>query len=144
MASICVLSFLGINSYLDIRKGQISLCLAAIYAALGILYIILYGQQQLILLVGAVPGLLLLPVAKFSGGALGMGDGLVVLISGLYMGIWRTLEFVTLALLLAAVWAGFLMIFKKKDRKASFPFIPFLLAAYALPWMIRAAEGWRG
>ena len=136
MESICVLSFLGINSYLDIRKGQISLCLAAIYAALGILYIIL--------LVGAVPGLLLLPVAKFSGGALGMGDGLVVLISGLYMGIWRTLEFVTLALLLAAVWAGFLMIFKKKDRKASFPFIPFLLAAYALPWMIRAAEGWRG
>ena len=82
MESICVLSFLGINSYLDIRKGQISLCLAAIYAALGILYIVLYGQQQLILLVGAVPGLLLLSVAKFSGGALGMGDGLVVLISG--------------------------------------------------------------
>lgn len=144
MESICVLSFLGINSYLDIRKGQISLCLAAVYAALGILYIIVYSQQQLVLLVGAVPGLLLLSVGKLSGGSVGMGDGLVVLVSGLYMGIWKALEFITLALLLAAVWAGFLMVFKKKGKQASFPFIPFLLMAYGLPWLIRAAEGWKG
>lgn len=143
MEAICVLSFLCFNSYLDIRKGQISLGSAAVYAAMGVLYIALHRQQRLILLVGAVPGLLLLSAAKFSGGAVGMGDGLVVLVCGLYMGIWKTLEFTMLALLLAAVWAGFLMIFKKKNRKASFPFVPFLLAAYAVPWLLRAAEGWK-
>lgn len=144
MESICILSFLGINSYLDLRKGQISLCLTAFYAVLGILYIVLNRQQRLILLVGAVPGLLLLSAGKLSNGAVGMGDGLVVLVCGLYIGIWKVLEVVTLALLLAAVWAGFLMVFKKKGRKASFPFVPFLLAAYAVPWLIRVAEGWNG
>lgn len=143
MEPICVLSFLGINSYLDIRKSQISLGLTAVYAVLGIFDMVLRGHSRMLLLAGAAPGLLLLSIGKLSGGAVGMGDGLVLLVCGLYMGFWRALELLTLALFLAAVWAGFLMICKKKSKKASFPFVPFLLAAYALPCLLHAVEGWK-
>lgn len=132
MEQVCIFGFLGINSYLDIRKGQISLGLTAVYAGLGIVYMFLNRQQMALLLMGMIPGLLLLCIGKVSGGALGLGDGLVVLVSGIYLGIWRTLEFITLALLLSAAWAGFLMMGRKKGRKACFPFVPFLLAAYAI------------
>ncbi len=141
MEQVCVLSFLGINSYFDIRKGEVSLFAAAAYMALSVLYLFLHRQRLALLLAGILPGLLLLCIGKLSGGALGMGDGLIVLVAGLYMGIWKALEFITVAVLLAAVWAGILMFGKKRGGKASFPFVPFLLAAYAAPWLIQAVKG---
>lgn len=141
MEQICVLSFLGINSYFDIRKGEISLRVAAAYMILGVFYLFLHRQRLPLFLAGVLPGLLLLCIGKVSGGALGLGDGLIVLVAGLYMGIWKTLEFITVAVLLAAVWAGILMFGKKRGGKASFPFVPFLLAAYAAPWLMQAVRG---
>ena len=141
MEHLCVLSFLGINSYFDIRKGEISLRVAAAYMILGVFYLFLHRQRMPLFLAGVLPGLLLLCIGKVSGGALGLGDGLIVLVAGLYMGIWKTLEFITVAVLLAAVWAGILMFGKKRGGKASFPFVPFLLAAYAVPWLMQAVGG---
>lgn len=141
MEQICVLSFLSVNSFQDIRKRQIYLSAIVVYGLLGILYIFLHRDHLAVLLLGAVPGMLLMCVGKISGGALGMGDGLAVMISGIYMGIWKTLEFTALSLLLAAVWAGFLMFVKKKGRKESFPFVPFMLAAYAVLCLIQTVEG---
>lgn len=141
MEQICVLSFLGINSYFDIRKREISLRVAAAYMILGVFYLFLHRQRLPLFLAGVLPGLLLLCIGKVSGGALGLGDGLIVLVAGLYMGIWKTLEFITVAVLLAAVWAGILMFGKKRGGKASFPFVPFLLAAYAAPWLVQAVRG---
>lgn len=138
---ICVLSFLSVNSYQDIRKGQIFLRVTAVYGLLGVLYIYLNRQSLMLLLLGAVPGVLLVCIGKASGGALGLGDGLAVLVCGIYMGIWKAVEFITMALLLAAVWAGFLMLIKKKGRKASFPFVPFLLAAYVILCLMQTVEG---
>lgn len=141
MEQICVLSFLSVNSFQDIRKRQVYLSAIVVYGLLGVLYILLHRDHLAVLLLGAVPGILLMCVGKISGGALGMGDGLAVMISGIYMGIWKTLEFTALSLLLAAVWAGFLMFVKKKGRKASFPFVPFMLAAYAVLCLIQTVEG---
>lgn len=141
MEQVCVLSFLGINSYLDIRKGEISLWAAAAYMLLSVPYLIFCRQRLMLLTAGVLPGLLLLCVGKISGGALGMGDGLMVLVAGVYMGIWKTLELITVAALLAAVWAGVLLLARKKGGKSRFPFAPFLLAAYVLPWFVRAVRG---
>ncbi|MCI8730903.1 MAG: hypothetical protein HFH59_11460 [Lachnospiraceae bacterium] len=141
MEQICVLSFLSVNSFQDIRKKQVYLSAVVVYGILGILYIFLHRDHLEVLLLGALPGILLMCVGKISGGALGLGDGLAVMISGIYMGIWKTLEFIALSLLMAAVWAGFLMFVKKKGRKASFPFVPFMLAAYVVLCLIQTVEG---
>lgn len=141
MEHICILSFLGINSCLDLRRRRISLIVTAFYAVLGIFYLVLDRQRLPFLLAGGVPGLLLLCIGKASGGSLGLGDGLTVLVAGLYMGIWKALEWVTLAVLLAAVWAVVAMVCKKKGRKESFPFVPFLLAAYVIPLAVQVVEG---
>ncbi len=126
------------NSYLDIRKKQISLGLTAVYGAVGLVYILLDDQQLIVALLGIIPGVMMLCIGKMSGGALGAGDGLIVLVSGMYMGIWKTIEFIARALLMAAVWAGFLMAGKKKGRQACFPFVPFLLVSYVVSCLIRA------
>lgn len=136
MEQICVLSFLSINTYWDIRKGEISLAVTVVYTVLYILYLFLNRQRLIILLAGVLPGLLLLCIGRFSGGALGMGDGLMVMVSGLYMGIWKALEFIAFAFILAAIWAGALMT-GERGVKFSFPFVPFLLVAYAVPWIIQ-------
>lgn len=144
MEQICILSFLGLNSHLDLRRKQISLVLVVLYVILSVPYLIWYRQRSFLLLAGALPGILLMCIGKASRGALGQGDGLVVLVSGLYMGIWKTLEWIMLALLLAAVWAGFLLAGKRKGWKESFPFVPFLLASYILQSLIQVMEGVRG
>lgn len=141
MEQICMFSFLGVNSYLDIRKTRISLGITAIYGVIGSIYILLNREQAGILVLGMIPGLILLGIGKISGEALGMGDGVVVLVSGIYLGIWRTLEFVALAFLLAAVWAGFLMVGKKKGRHTCFPFVPFLFLSYVVICLTRVVEG---
>lgn len=141
MEQICIFSFLGINSYLDVKKGQISLCLTAAYFLLGVLYVLLNGKQWELFLMGVIPGILLLCIGKASRGALGLGDGMIVLVCGIYLGIWRVIEWVTIGLFMAAIWAGVLMIVRKKNRRASFPFVPFLLAAYSMLCMIQVMEG---
>lgn len=141
MEQICILSFLGLNSCFDLRRKQISLVLVVLYVILSVPYLIWYRQKSVLFLAGALPGILMLCIGKASGGALGQGDGLVILVSGLYMGIWRTVEWIMSALLLAAAWAGFLLVVKKKGWKESFPFVPFLLAAYILRASIKVMGG---
>ena len=92
MEQICVLSFLGINSCLDLRRRRISLILTAFYAALGIFYLALDGQRLPLLLAGGVPGLDVLCVGEVSGGSLGVGGGRAVQEAGVGVGMGMAVE----------------------------------------------------
>ena len=55
MEQICVLSFLSMNSFQDIRKRQVYLSVIVIYGVLGILYVFWHRDNLAVLLLGAVP-----------------------------------------------------------------------------------------
>lgn len=87
---------------------------------------LLNGARDFML--GSLPGIFLLIFGKLSGWAVGSADGIIVLVLGIYLGLWQVLSVLSGALLAAVLAAGFLLAVKKKDRKYEIPFIPFLFA----------------
>jgi leader peptidase (prepilin peptidase)/N-methyltransferase len=81
---------------------------------------------------GAAIGLVLILLALVSGQVLGVGDGVVFVITGIFMGFWGNVELFLVSLWLAGILALFLLIVKKKGRKYQIPFVPFILGAYVL------------
>ena len=73
---ICVLGFLGINSWIDIRKKQVALLLIIIFAVCGTVWTI-YSRRnvpEVLMCVGT--GFLFVLISILTEGAVGMGDWL--------------------------------------------------------------------
>lgn len=136
MEHFLILSFLGINSWTDIRRKQISLFSVGLFLAAGIFYECIILEKNSAVFWGLLPGAVLLGVSKLSREALGMGDALLMLVLGIYLGLEAALDVLLLALFLAAVWAGILLFVGKKGRNYAFPFVPFLLIGYMGRWIL--------
>ena len=83
------------------------------------------------LLGGIAVGVLLLLFAVLSKGAVGKGDGLLLCVTGIYLGFEKNLALLLGALLLSGFFSALLLAARKAGRKTELPFAPFLLAAYA-------------
>lgn len=81
---------------------------------------------------GAVVGLLFLAIGKVTGEALGYGDGVLIGILGIYLGIWDLLGLLATTFFLTALFAAAVLVISKFKRKSAFPFVPFLGAAYVI------------
>ena len=136
MEHFLIMSFLGINSWIDIQKKQISLVSVGFFMAVGILYECVVQNKNPDVFWGLLPGAVLLGVSKLSREALRMGDALLMLVLGIYLGLEAALDVLLLALFLAAVWAGILIVVGKKGRNYAFPFVPFLLIGYVGRWLL--------
>lgn len=127
---VCVLAFLGMNSWIDIRKRQISLLITAVFAGCGIIWTIYTRSVALDFLLCAGTGLVFVGISILTDGSMGMGDGWIIMALGTMM---RPAEFFTMlfvGMLCSAVFAGImLMVFRRKGHM-EIPFVPFLLAGY--------------
>lgn len=83
-------------------------------------------------LLGVGIGALFCGMAKLTDGGIGMGDGLLALLTGLYMGGTFTFLCLCFSFLFSAVAALYLISFQKKGKKDRLPFIPFMLAGYIM------------
>lgn len=125
------------NSIEDIRKKQISLCSIGIGAATwGALRMTEWQGQEWISFIGMrlidiLPGIVLCAVAIMSRGNIGIGDGLFIILTGLYIGFSRTVIALAVAFLIAFFWAIQLLVFRKKKKQEAFPFVPFLSCGVA-------------
>ncbi|NLP17156.1 MAG: hypothetical protein GX379_08975 [Clostridiales bacterium] len=81
-------------------------------------------------LLGITPGIGVLILSKLTSGKIGMGDGLILGVTGIELGFWGNMELFALALLFAALFSIVLLILRRADRKKAIPFIPFILLAY--------------
>jgi leader peptidase (prepilin peptidase)/N-methyltransferase len=88
---------------------------------------------------GLAIGLTVILLSKVTAGKIGMGDGILLCITGIGLGFWRNLELFGLALFLAAILSIFLLFMKRVDRKQSIPFIPFLFIGYLI--LLVASKG---
>ncbi|MBS4982409.1 MAG: prepilin peptidase [Lachnospiraceae bacterium] len=129
--AISVLLFLIICTVIDLRKRSLPTWL--LWAgSLGILLISLRncGFNVFPLIKGAVPGVFLGFLSKITGEAVGYGDVWIILLLGIYLGIWDTVTLVCIAFFLCSVVAAGCLIRKKFRRDTRIPFVPFLTAAY--------------
>ena len=77
------------------------------------------------------PGLLMLAAGRLSG-KIGSGDGCVLLVAGSILGSVKMMAVFTGSLLLAAVTAAVLLVFRMAGKNDKIPFMPFLAVSLIL------------
>lgn len=122
-------SLLTFCSLEDIRDQKIRLTYPVIWACAGGALHMMRGQL-LPVFIGCLPGLALLGISWVTRGAVGMGDGVIVAVMGIFAGFWGSLLSLFWALAAAAVIGCGMMAAGKWGRKKQIPFVPFLWAAY--------------
>lgn len=105
--------------------------------------------QITVWLLGMLPGIFLFWMERQTKGAVGLGDGCFFLITGCYLGGWRTLELlmgaVFVSSLAGCVWMLTALLGGKgnglweKMRKKKLPFLPCVLPVWI--WMLIASLG---
>lgn len=76
-------------------------------------------------------GVLFLIISKCTKEAIGYGDSWMILLLGVYLGLWNILWLLSIAFVLSGVMSAFVLRKNKYFSKVSFPFIPFLAVSYA-------------
>lgn len=131
MVTICsVLGMLGICSIEDIRKKEIQSVRVLCFGIGGILLHLWQRNQSLYSMLGGIAvGAAVIILSLVSGGIIGIGDGLVLCVAGIYIGGINTMRLLLTGLFLSSLYALVLLFMHRKRRKDTIPFIPFLLAA---------------
>lgn len=140
ISRISFLIYLGFMSLWDIRMKKVPVLLIGFGILMSLFwYLTISVVPGELAVSGAAVGLLFLIIGKATNEALGYGDGLIILILGIYLGFWTLLAVLTGAYFLAAVFAGGILIrkgFGPQEIHRSFPFLPFLAAAYVLVFLM--------
>lgn len=128
---IIMICLLGACSYTDIEKKEISLSFISVFLGIEIIYLIVFKRGSLWQQCsGIIVGVAVLVYSKMSKGAIGEGDGYLLVATGLMLG-WRdNIVLLIGALILAGSFSIFLLLFKKVNKKKEIPFAPFLLLTY--------------
>lgn len=110
-------------SVCDIRKKSIPI----LWVAAGLAVALVVGGIGGI--PGMLPGLVLLLLAFAMKGKMGTADGLILAVIGGMTGLPYAVAILTAALVMSFFYSCVLLVFCKKGRSYSFPFVPFYLCA---------------
>ena len=125
-----VVIFLAYQAWVDFRKKEICLWLTGIFGMCGMVYSGLTGNLVPGRLLSLGIGLVFVGISFFTKGAIGMGDGWILLSLGCVLEIWEMVCVLGFGVTLAAFWALMLLVIGKKSRKTELPLVPFLLFGY--------------
>ena len=129
---IIAISLLGL-AMVDIFRKRIPLMVVVglIVTAIGAV-IFTHSFDVVLTLGGAGVGLVFILVSKVTKEGIGYGDSLLILALGIYLGFWEVMVLIMIAFFLSALFAVFVAIIRKKGRKATFPFVPFIAFSYVV------------
>ncbi len=131
-------ALLAVFAWYDIRIRVFPLWLTAGGAGAAVLYTaVCRTQQPGSLLGGVLIGGILLSVS-LCGGAIGSGDGILFMITGLCLGFLANLNLLFLSSVMAAA-AALVLIRTGRSRKTELPFAPFIWTASVLQLFLRGA-----
>lgn len=123
--------FLGGCTWSDIKIKEISVVFLMVFGGIGVLVLVCFRQIAWTeALAGIGLGIGMIGISKITKGGIGMGDGGVLCVMGLYIGFWSVLEIFFLGLILAALVSTYLIVIKKVRRKTQIPFVPFLMVGF--------------
>ncbi len=123
--------FLICNAWQDWRKREILPASLWVFGGAGLALQRIWGGQGWQSLAGGVfVGVMLLFCALVTRGNIGMGDGLLLCITGLYLGFEKNLTLALGGLLLCGCCSAILLLTGRVNKKTGIPFAPFLLGAY--------------
>ena len=126
-----MLGFFSISAYQDYRKRKINVYFLLTGGIIGLL-VHLYSMEFDIIeiLFGMGIGIRILLYGFLLGGGVGLADGMILIVSGIFLGFEKNLEVFVAGLFLVVITSLFLSVIKKKGRTYRIPFAPFLLVGY--------------
>ena len=130
MAEWIMLAVLAGLAIYDMKTKTVSLIAVEVLAAGVLVYRICTGTGMAELAAGLVPGVLVMLRAFVTKESIGMGDGLILCVLGMFCGWRRCLAVFGLALLLSAVLAIVLLVCRRAGRKTEIPFLPCLFGGF--------------
>jgi len=127
MIQSCVLlGTLGVHSIEDIREKKITVMVTLLSGIIGIsLHLFFQNQSIYEMLTGVLAGSFILILSRLTKGRIGMGDGIIFMLTGLYLGLIDNLLLMCISFSLAGIWGLFLVFIKSNSRSERNPFIPF-------------------
>ena len=130
MEQFCILMLLGVNSWTDICKKEVSLLTIGIFGILG--FVKAYFCKNLCMgwIASASIGMMVIVISLISDGAVGMGDGFLLLALGTLLSFEELLETFLLGLLFCGFCGIILLLLPGNGKKKEVPFVPFLLLGY--------------
>ena len=135
IARVIALFILCANSFTDVRCHEISLFLTAAGGIAGITIWCMGSGQEIPLPASIIPGMCFLLFSFLSRGAMGAGDGIVLIALAGCLPVTDLVITAFCGMFLASVYAGFMLLSGSGGRR-SFAFVPFLLGGYVLYLMI--------
>lgn len=125
------LLYFGIGSYFDIRDQELPVSFLASFAGLGILCNIFWQYQSLKdAVIGGVVGATFLFICWVSKEAIGYGDGIGLVILGIFEGVHGMIPIVIGAFLFSGIYGLWKLIGLRKSGSDTMPFFPFLFIAF--------------
>lgn len=129
---IILLLFLFLCSVTDIRTGKIPLSCICSGIMIAIVYFIaLVVQKERLpweIFPAVAPGIVLLVLAG-GGKGIGGGDGMLVLITGLFFSFRQNMLLLLLSFFICGAAVAVLLFLKRIKRRDKIPFVPFLFLA---------------
>lgn len=130
--TVCFLltaAMLVIESISDLKKREINIKILAMTFVVGIiLFIISPNRNWMMLLGGIAEGVALIGISFVTREGIGVGDGLVLMCTGVLLGPGKNILMFFGACVICAVFSGILLITKHAGRETRIPFVPFLVA----------------
>ena len=127
---ILLFIFLGICAVYDGLERTIPLSVVwlGIIAAL-VLHIQGLGGNEIwqSAALSVIPGVIFWVLSYVTGEKVGYGDGWVLIMIGLYMGLWKCLLILVVGLIFSSMIVLILLMLRKVSREYQLPFVPFLL-----------------
>ena len=129
---IAFLGGLGIAAWQDQKELSVSKKFLFLLGILAILERSLAENRQVTLLewgLSLLPGVLLLGLGWLSHWQIGIGDGVMILVIGLWLGLRETIAILLMGMFFCSIFCVVLVLLRKVGRKTEIPFIPFLWIA---------------
>lgn len=124
---------LALCGWIDWKRQQVYLVIPGIMTVMGlVLHIFLQNHSVMELIAGMFLGGVLLFAAWITGESIGIGDAVIFIMTGSYLGFWDNLCLMTGAFMLAGVTALLLLVLKKKSRKERMPVVPYIFVSYVV------------
>lgn len=134
MIQTCILlGTLGVHSIEDIREKKITVNITLFSGIIGVFLHLLFQNQSIYeMLAGTLPGVFIFLISYLTKGKIGMGDGMVFMLTGLYLGFGKNMTLMAITFLLAGVFGLYLLIQKETGADKKMPLMPFLFLGYSL------------
>lgn len=130
MAEWIMLAVLAGFAVYDMKTKSVSLIAVAVFAVGVLIYRLFAGTGMAELAAGLIPGLLVVMLAFVTKESIGIGDGLMLCVLGMFCGWRRCLAAFGLALVISAVFAMVLLVCRRAGRKTEIPFLPGLFGGF--------------